>query len=334
MFTKLKNTISNSLKNPIDGIGLGIIQKALEERLERTVEEVFSERKTDLLNSNLSPLDQEKILKEYLLKNVAVASASSFIPGPAGILASVPTMMNSLVNQMKATYDISCAYGKEEKMIKDLFLDIPLQSMGISTGLAQRQNLEDFSDLENNQIKDKIIAFGKEYAKKKIKGSVTKSVPGLGTIFAIAEAKMETEKTIKTATSFFDPTQVIINPAKPDASKEDQAQEEKVKVLINLMTIDNMISPEETSCISKIIENSSLSDDKKSEYQSMLTNPSTCYDTNHNLIKEAGLGESTVLDMVVVAQRDKTIVIPEKEYIQEIASHLGIEASVYNNILG
>ena len=162
MISDLLHKITTYFKKSAQKVGLGKIQKLLEGKMSAVLDLVLSDRRNDKENKKFTKADTEKILNEYMIKNVSIATATSFIPGPAGMIAAVPSMLNSLSNQMKSTYDIACAYGKESLVVKDLLIDIPLpMSMGIPAGLASRQQLVEIAEGDANIIAEKIKGLGK-----------------------------------------------------------------------------------------------------------------------------------------------------------------------------
>jgi len=168
MANSLFNKIKGYTKSVSETIGLGQVEKILESKFGKILNTVLSERKADTENSKLSKNDTRDIINSYLKQNVILATATNFIPGPAGMLASVSNTVASLANQMKCTYDIACAYGKENMVVKDLLLDIPLQSMGIPTCLAKIQNLKTLEEGVSDIISAKIKGLGKVVIHKKL----------------------------------------------------------------------------------------------------------------------------------------------------------------------
>ena len=234
-----------------------------------------------------------------MVKNVAIATATSIIPGPAGMIAAGPGMLNSMSNQMKATYDVACIHGKEDKVVKDLLIDIPLQSMGVPAGLSKIQELNELKEGEAEIIKQKIKGLGTIYAKKKMKRALTSLVPGLSTIFAITQAKMETAKVFATANSFFDPNEISEDQVLDLEISESQKEEEKIKILVNLMTLDSQTTPEELFFIQPLINKSNLSKNKKVHYLSSLGSSATDYAINFDLLKKSGDSKEVAMDLAI-----------------------------------
>ena len=334
MIKNIGSVINKAVSTVTDNVGLAAIQKALQNQLNDTIESVFLDRQNDPINSHFNPVDENKILEEYLTKNIAIATASSFIPGPAGVLAAVPSMVTTISNQMKASYDIACAYGKESLVIKDLLIDIPLQSMGVPTGLAYIQEAKTLMESSEDESQTKIIGFMKVYVQKKLKRAITRSIPGMSTTFAIAEAKLDTEKTIATASSFFDDNKTIIDPMPPQQEKLSQAEYERLKSLINLMTIDSTSSENEQAYIMPLIDNSELSDELKSSLKESIDPSLPRDEVDYEVISDAGIQEQLILDMVVLTKRDDKIVSSEIDYVKKTAEELHIDHQLYQSLLG
>ena len=169
VFSTIKGKIGGALGSVSKLVGLGKIQSILENKFSDLVENVFEERKKDNDNAMLTKDDIPNVIDGYLVKNIAVATASSFIPGPAGMLAAIPNMIVSLGNQMRSIYDISCAYGKEDFINKDILLDIPLHAMGIPTGLAKLQDADNLMDSDSGALAEKAKGLVKVLVTKRLK---------------------------------------------------------------------------------------------------------------------------------------------------------------------
>ena len=115
---------------------------------------------------------------------------------------------------------------------------------------------------------------------------MTSMLPGMSTIFAITQAKMETAKVVATATEFFDPEESIEDPCIDDSISDEAKEEEQIKILINLMTLDSRATQEEIKFITPIIKNSSITRIKKQEYLGALKDSATDYVVDYELLKK------------------------------------------------
>lgn len=351
MIKNIKNQVQNIVKKTTDKAGLNKLQIMLFDQIGNTINKVLSNRKADTENSNYSPEDLKKITDKYMRLNIAIATASSFIPGPAGIITAVPSMISSMSNQLKASYDIACAHDKESGIGTDVLLNVMLQSRGIPTGITDLSQMNKITD--TSAIKNQIMGLSEVIARKKIKSTLTGMIPGLSTVFAVVDAKKETMKVVTTSTSFYDPSEMLetitttaaanaANPAIINSTNtittiidisEEELFEEKLKLLINLLTVDGKAAPEEISFIGPLIQNSTLALDKKDAYIDALWKPFSDYNINFELIKQSGDADEAMVDLAVLTKRDKVVATEELEYVKHAAEHLEIEEAVYQKLL-
>ena len=114
---------------------------------------------------------------------------------------------------------------------------------------------------------------------------------------------------------------------------EDQLFEEKLKLLINLLTIDGKTADEEVSFITPIIQNSTMRLAKKEAYMDAIWQPFSDYKIDFDLIKKSGDRDEALVDLVVLAKRDQVVVPRELEYVQYAAKQLNIDDKVYQKVL-
>jgi len=320
MFQAIKNRIYIITTKSAEKSGLLKIQGLLEEELGTIVQKVLKDRRANIENSNYSTTDLEKITNQYMKINVALATASSFVPGPAGLITAVPIMLNTMGNQMKASYDLACAHDKENFMDQDILLNVMLNSRGIPT--------------DTDNFTDKVTGLSKNVARKKIRSALSSMIPGLSTIFAVINAKKETMKVVTTSCSIYESPEVLKTVTTSDFKfSEKQLFEEKLKLLINLLTVDGKTASEEVSFITPIIQNSTLSMAKKEAYTKAIWNPVTDYKIDFDLIKKSGDADETMVDLAVLSKRDKNVAKEELDYIQHAAKELGINEKVYQKVL-
>lgn len=333
MFNKLKNVVDTVVDKAGDLISIDKIEDMLSSKFSDLVSSVLDERREDKDNSSIQQENINEVVHQYVIKNVAVATATSFIPGPAGLLASIPNLVVSVGNQMRSVYDISCAYDKETIMNKDLLLDIPLHSMGIPSGLAGLQEAKELMESPQEVLTQKATGLGKVLVVKKLKKSLTGIVPGMGTVVAIVQAKMETAKIAASSIAFFDPSEVISDPIIDTSIPESDIELERIKSLINLMTLDSKASPKEEKFVLPIIEASSLEIDIKKEFIGALKSSKTDYTVDYEIIFRSGTGEDMVADLAVLTKRDGKIGPRELEYVKFAAEKLDIHPLIYTQLL-
>ena len=333
MFNILKNKIASLISKSSKFVGLGKIQNLLEKKFADLVESVFDNRKKDNANSKLKQEDIPKVINGYLVKNIALATASSFVPGPVGMFAAIPNMVVALSNQMKCIYDLSCAYDKEDFINKDLLLDIPLHAMGIPSGLEKLQDAKNLTDSASDVLLEKAKGLSKVLVVKRLKKSLTSMVPGLGTAFAIVQAKMDTAKIAATTMTFLDPNMSLTEPIIDETIDESSVQEQRIKALINLMTIDGEASKSEQKFILPLIDKSKISEELKNEFRSSLNSSATDFTIDYDLLKRSGESENLIVDLVVLTKRDGTIAQGELQYIEFAAKKLNIHPIVYEKLM-
>ena len=332
MLDKLRKGLGGILEAGSKIVGFGKIQELLERKFAAVLDLVLNERKKDTKNSGFTPKDTKSIMEGYIKQNIVLASVTSFIPGPAGLLTSVPGMVASLANQMRCSYDIACAYGKEDMVIKDLLIDIPLEAMGIPTGLHKLQNIKDLKQGAENIISEKLRGLGQVLITKKLKGAMTSLLPGMGTVVAIIQAKLETAKVAATSITFFDPDQILEELVIDDSIAVAEIQEERIKALVNLMTLDSRATTEEINFLAPLIEKSELSESKKEGFSLSLTSAVTDYEVDYGLLKKSGASEDLVVDLAVLTKRDGEIGPRELEYVKTVAKKLNINPIVYEKL--
>lgn len=95
--------------------------------LEGVFESVALTRKQHFIeNPTKRPTQQDidSITKSYSNQNALIAGAANFIPGPWGMLATVPELAAIIRNQIQMIYDLGVAHGKEAHLNKNLLLGI------------------------------------------------------------------------------------------------------------------------------------------------------------------------------------------------------------------
>ena len=341
MFSKLKNLAN--LKNLAKFrnkspkvLDLSSIKGKMTEGLFDVMENSFKSRQENTINTNYSPADVDKIIKGYARQNMILAAASSVVPGPFGVLGSIPELMLNFKNQMGMIYDLSCAHGKENFINKDVLLDIPFAAFGGNTNLMQLQGVK--GELQNSP-KDLLIGkatqLGESVIEKTLKKSIVQFIPVGGPILMAAWAKMTTSKISNISTSFLDAKEVYKEHFKPEETEaiNKELQIQKIKGLANLIECNNEINEEQIAFIGPIIANSAIEDaDKKHLLEEAMKNGSN-FELKYDLLKEYEEAENLILELVIMAKRSGSIDNYEKEYIYKVANSLGIQEAFVADLL-
>ncbi|MFK8008936.1 MAG: hypothetical protein AB8H03_21420 [Saprospiraceae bacterium] len=300
------------------------------------LETVLEERKNDLNNSNLSQNQIDEVIKNYAQQNMMIAASAATAPGPLGVVAMVFEITGVVGNQLKMTYDIACAYDKEDLINRDLLIDIPLHAMGIETNLDQIQNASPTEMLESTPelLKEKATQLAKEIATKSAKKSLVKFIPVAGSILMAVWTKSNTRKVSNAAVYFFDKNKTLKVDKKP-IEKIDHLLIEKLhlQALLNLMKADSLNSQEEIEFIAPMIEHSNLDEKSKTELMTSL-HTDQFYSIDFQAFKNApDEKEALITDLVILYKRDKVTHQNEIKYIQETGKTLGFELEYINDLL-
>ena len=321
------NIISRFKNIDSDKLDISTIKESLSKGLFNTMLESYDQQSSDPSNSKYEAKDIDKIIESYARKNMILAAASSIVPGPFGILGSVPELLLNFKNQMSMIYDLGCANGKENFINKDVLLDIPFSAFGGNTNLSLTQNNTNLEDSAETILLNKSIALSENIIDRTLKKSIIQFVPIGGPILMGTWAKMTTSKVSKKSISFLDDQQTFIEHVKPEESEEVKVliQKEKVKSLVNLIESNNDINEDQIELIGTIIENSILSEEEKEFFLNESIKPGSKFELDKSMIKLYEEEEDLLLQLVVMAKRSGSIDELEKKYIFEVASTLGID---------
>ena len=337
MFSKLKEITKFNI-NPSDDIAKRVlqIQEEFAEGLHNILQKTFLERMSNPNNSAYGPQDVEAIIEGYAKKNMMIAAATSIVPGPFGILGSIPELILNFKNQMSMIYDLGCANGKENFINKDVLLDIPIAAFGGNTNLSILQNEQiDLSDSMENVLIDKALTLSKTIVEKTLKKSVVQFIPVAGPILMGTWSKMSTKKISKVACGFLDDREVYIENVKPEENQESELllQIEKIKGLANLIESNNEINESQIELIGTIIENSALSDEKKSYFLEESLKEGSKFDLNKSLLIQYEENDDLIMDMIVMAKRSGNVDELEKEYILKTGIELNVDQELIEDLL-
>lgn len=322
-----KNDFEKQLKKTVNKLGDSFFDK---------LESVLQDRKEDPNNSNLTQDELEKVINDYAKKNMVIAAASAAAPGPLGVVAMVFEVTSMVGNQIKMTYDIGCAFDKENIINKDLLIDIPLHAFGIETKLDEVQNLSPDEIIESSvdTIKEKTTTLAKEMATKSVKKSLVKFIPIGGSVLLSIWAKSNTQKISKSAIYFFDDKKVL-KTEKKTAKKIDYLLLEKLhlQTLLNLIKADNINSEEEIAFISPMIENSNLKESEKEELKSSLATNQIYHPNFQSFNGAPDEKEALLTDLVILYKRDELLHQNEINYILKVGKELGYEETYIQDLL-
>jgi len=327
MLGKLK-TLTKLIKKDKPVIDLSSLQTNLSEGLFNVMESSFQQRKSDTVNSKLTPDQIDKIIKEYANKNMLLAAASSVVPGPLGILSSVPELLLNFGNQMNMIYDLGCAHGKENFINKDVLLDIPFAAFGGNTNLANLQNTKmDLSDSPKDLLVSKATELSKTLIEKSLKKSIVQFIPVAGPVIMASWAKMTTYKISKSSSSFLDSSVSYKEHFKQEETPEitQALQIEKIKGLCNLIESNNEINENQIQMIGPIIQNANITDEQKEYYLGEALKNDSNFELDLQLLTDYEENENLILELVILAKRSGHIDDFEKEYIYNLGNKLGIE---------
>lgn len=334
MSFKLKN-LANFRREKIALVDISSIKNNLSNGLFNVMEKAYSQRKSDSENSKYSLSDVDKIINQYSRKNMILAAATSIIPGPFGILGSIPELLLNFNNQMNMIYDLSCATGKENFINKDVLLDIPIAAFGGNTNLSNIQdNSTDLISSSENILLEKATVLGRSIIERTLKKSIIQFIPVAGPILMGTWAKMTTNKISKGSLKFLSNHEIYIENFKPDESSEikRQLQKEKIKALVNLIESNNEINENQIDLIGVIIENSDILDSEKEYLLQESLKTGSFLQLNKKLIKDYEEEEDLLMQLVIMAKRSGQIDKLEKEYIFEVGNELEFENSFINDL--
>lgn len=322
-----KNDFEKELTKTVNKLGDSFFDK---------IEDVLQNRKADKENTHLTKEEIDEVIKGYTKQNMMIAAGAAAAPGPLGIVAMVFEITSVVGNQLKMTYDIACAYDKEDLINRDLLIDIPLHAMGIDTNLDKVQNLSasEMSESGIKMLKEKSTKLANEIATKSVKKSMVKFIPVAGSVLMAIWTKSNTKKVSNSALYFFDNKKTLVV-EKKDKPKTDSIllQQLHLQTLLNLMKADSENSEEEIAFITPMIQNSDLSDKVKEDLSKNLSTD-YIYSMDFGQFENADdEKEALITDMVILYKRDEDFHENEVQYIKEVGMALGFERDYIEDLL-
>ena len=332
--SKLKDLSPFKSDQPL--LDLNALEDSLSQGLFSRLQKSFLAAQSNPGNSDYSEEDVKKIIDAYAQKNMVLAAASSLVPGPLGILGSIPELLMNFGNQMFMIYDLGCAHDKENFLNKDLLLDIPLSAFGGNTDLSALQDqAEDLLDAPQQVLLTKANELGKSVIERTLKKSVVQFVPVAGPLMMSIWSKSTTNKIAKISNSFFDQKDSYQEHFKPEETEEvkSQLQVQKIKALANLIESNNEINEAQIEFIGPIIENANIPQDLKNHLIEESMRTGSNFQLDHDLIKTYEEDENLISELVIMAKRGDDVDGMEREYILKESRNLGVEVEFAEELM-
>lgn len=335
MISKLKSILKSKSSRKVVNIQ-GITNK-VSSGLFDMMEKSFAQKQQEISANQFSPSNPEKIIEGYTRKNMALAAASSVVPGPLGILSAVPQLVISFGNQMKMIYDIGIANGRQNIITKDVLLDIPIAAFGGQTNLSSLQQSTNLNSSGMGVLQDKAFKLGQSVVQQTMKKSVVQFIPVAGSVMMGVWAKMSTQKISKSASDFFSPDKIYRetiakNPITPEV--EDKLQIEKIKLICNLVECNRDINEKELETLATIIANSSIPEKEQPSYLGEALMDNILFEIDYDFLTQYGEHQDTIMEMAVMARRDGAIDEAERAYIYEAGNQLNIPKKNIDELMG
>lgn len=334
MISKLKKLLKLNRNTQIINVQ-GITSK-FSDGLFSIMDKTFAQKQNDNSVGPLSPAETQKMIKGYAKKNMILAATSSIVPGPLGILTSIPQLVISFGNQMKMVYDIGGANGKENILTKDLLLDIPFAALGGDLDLGSIQQANNLSNSNTNMLYDKAIKLSKNVVQQTLKKSVVQFVPVAGPVMMGVWARMSTQKISKSASDFFSPDLIASNniiPTTKIAVNEQELQLERIKLLCNIVECNDEVNELELESLASIIANSSIPEKEQSDYLGEALLDNKLFEVNYDLLRTNGESHDAIMEMIVMASRDGEFDNDELNYVYEVGGKLQVAKSDIDELI-
>lgn len=336
MFLSKIKDLTRFNKKPKLPIDFSQLQGELSDGLFNVMERSFQSRQLDTNNSTYSEADVEKIISLYTTKNMAAAAVASIVPGPLGILGSIPELVINFGNQMFMIYDLGCAYDKENFLNKDLLLDIPFAALGGNTNLAKIQmNPTDLIDSPVDALKGKATSLGKNMVDRTLKKSIVQFIPVAGPVMMGIWSKMTTSKIAKSSTGFFDQEAVYVEHYKKVENEKiiGDLQVQKIKALANLIECNDDINESQIEFIGPIIENAPIEQNRKNFLLEESLKTGSNFQLDYQLLKDYEEDDNLIFELIVMAKRSGFMDNIEKQYIHKVAQKLDLDKDLVEDLM-
>ncbi len=314
---------------------LGKIQEELGNKFFGILDNTFKERVKDSSNSQLTTDNVDDLVNKYIKKNVLIATASSAIPGPLAIFSAIPELVSTLGNQMSMTYDMGCAFDKEQTLSKDVLLDVPIAAFGGSVDFAALKDGKDLLASPSTALLTKAKSLGQNMVEKHLKKSVIKFVPLGGPVVMAYFAKRNTKKIAQVSTGLFGDDASFLPKNETYSKKVSTLLEvEKIKICIDLIDSDDDIDDREIAFIKPMIEGAAIPYHQKQQLLKDAQNYDSQLNINYDLFEEyPNEAERFVEDLVLLAMRDEIFKPIERSYILEFCQFVGMDRNLAIDII-
>jgi tellurite resistance protein len=300
-------------------------------RLPALFEKIITEKKQYYLyNKPPEPEELKSVIKKYSLLNASIAAGSSMMPTPISIIALVPELISVTNNQIKMLIDIAAAYDKHPLLSKDLLMSVLCYADGLDTPLFTTQdNRILFPRFSASMSENLAFNIARQIGIRLGKSSVLRFIPVLGSIALGYWVQLYTARLGQSGSLFFQKKIEFTDKSIGALPLIDLEEEKKAKIeferalaLINLMKIDGKVDKRELQFVQKIINELHFSPIQRSELAELIRSPQIA-PVNSALIKiDTGEALATLVDMVVLSQKDGEVDKEEKKYIFQMGKEL------------
>jgi len=297
----------------------------------------------------------ERIISYWSRVNAVLVGGANIIPGPAGWVAALPTLIVEIRNQVKMIRDIAVFYKKEDKLDTQLVLTM----LAINTASAGGKLLVfRGSNILIKRATAKLIQkilqrLSIRLTQKIIARFVAALVPFLGSMVLGGWAYATTDSIGKLAKNIFSKDisyseETIDDDAFEDSPDVEDTSEQKLyeialntgKAMVEMMLADDDVSKEELEIVnnsirkhSQLIPDSDLfknlaSDIDKYSNEYTKTRISTL---DYNVFSgNEDAKQSLILVLIAVAKASDGVCLEEIRYLEQICKKIGYD---YNNAI-
>ena len=163
------NDFSNKIANALEGIFESVALTRKQHFIENPIKRPTSQ-------------DIDSIVKSYSNQNALIAGATNLIPGPLGMLATLPELVVIIRNQIQMIYDLGVAHGKESNLNATLLLALFSTVMGEGAiGLVAIKGKQLLVKKASVRVIQKVIFWlGGSISQKLLKRFIAKWLPVVG----------------------------------------------------------------------------------------------------------------------------------------------------------
>jgi len=316
------------------------LQQALSDSILRSLDTVIESRASYFSNPKHrrpTAADIPEIISSYATKNTLISAGANIMPGLVSMAAAAPEIGFVMRNQISMVYDIGVAYGKEDRMSKELIAGIVMSSVGAVSGsivgrlilvegqkiIVQRVSLRAFQAI--------IKHFGARVLQQLLKSTISKWLPVAGALAMGAWSNFSTRAIGKIASTLLQ-KEVVDSESIPDTDEKQPSEhptedasdsmpkaetlsEPRIRILIALMQADQVNNPEEKEFIISIIKMAEISEDKKDALIELVRSDKQIEVnfTEHSLDKECAI--AYLAEMAALAVCDRQFHKLEEEFI-------------------